>query len=67
MTVPTLVISVEDDRFGTAQTARDIAAAVPNAKLVVYPSGGHIFVGHDAELWREVGHFVSTNGGAGQR
>jgi 2-hydroxy-6-oxonona-2,4-dienedioate hydrolase len=58
--VPTLVISVEDDRFGTAATARDIAAAVPCAKLVIYPQGGHIWVGHDRELWTEVEAFVRS-------
>jgi 2-hydroxy-6-oxonona-2,4-dienedioate hydrolase len=58
VTVSTLVISVEDDRFGTAQTARDIAAAVPGAKLVIYPQGGHVWVGRDADLWREVAAFV---------
>ncbi|MBL0421883.1 alpha/beta hydrolase [Ramlibacter sp. AW1] len=56
--VPTLVISVEDDRFGTASTARDIAAAVPGARLVIYPSGGHVWVGRDADLWSEVARFV---------
>jgi 2-hydroxy-6-oxonona-2,4-dienedioate hydrolase len=58
ITVPTLVISVEDDRFGTAATARDIAAAVPHCKLVIYPRGGHIWIGHDDDLWREVSRFV---------
>jgi 2-hydroxy-6-oxonona-2,4-dienedioate hydrolase len=58
ITVPMLVISVEDDRFGTAATARDIAAAVPGARLVVYPSGGHVWVGHDEELWSEVSQFL---------
>lgn len=58
--VPTLVISVEDDRFGTARTARDIAAAIPRSKLVIYPRGGHVWVGRDEELWREVGSFVGT-------
>ena len=62
LAVPTLVISVEDDRFGTAQTARDIAVAIPGSKLVVYPSGGHIWVGHDAELWAEVARFVADVG-----
>lgn len=57
--VPTLIISVEDDRFGTAATARDIAAAIPVSKLVIYPHGGHVWVGHDAELWAEVANFVS--------
>lgn len=61
LSVPTLVISVEDDRFGTAETARDIAAAVPDAKLVIYPQGGHVWVGHDAELWREVAAFVDAH------
>ena len=58
--VPTLVISVEDDRFGTAATARDIAASVPGARLVIYPQGGHIWVGHDAELWRAVEGFLQA-------
>ena len=32
---PTLVLSVEDDRFGTAATARHIAVSVPRARLVM--------------------------------
>ena len=56
--VPTLVISVEDDRFGTAMTARDIAASVPRARLVIYPAGGHVCVGHDEQLWSEVARFL---------
>lgn len=61
--VPTLIVSVEDDRFGTAATARDIAAAVPGAELLVYPSGGHVWVGRDAELWRAVGAFIDRRSG----
>jgi pimeloyl-ACP methyl ester carboxylesterase len=57
--VPTLVISVEDDRFGTARTARDIAAMVPGSRLVIYPHGGHIWIGHNRELWAEVARFVA--------
>lgn len=56
--VPTLVISVEDDRFGTATTARHIAASVPRARLVIYPSGGHVWVGQDEQLWSEVSRFL---------
>jgi pimeloyl-ACP methyl ester carboxylesterase len=59
LSVPTLVISVADDRFGTAATARDIAAAVPDSRLVLYPRGGHIWIGHDSELWREVARFLA--------
>jgi len=57
--VPTLVISAEDDRFGTASTAREIAASVPGARLVIYPSGGHVWVGHDEDVWAEVARFLA--------
>ena len=60
--VPTLVISVEDDRFGTAATSRDIAAAVPGARLVIYPSGGHIWLGHDDDVSGEIARFVGSAG-----
>ncbi len=55
---PTLTISLEDDRFGTCDAARFIAAEVAGAKLVTYPMGGHIWVGHDAELFGEIDRFL---------
>ncbi len=63
VTVPTLVISAEDDRFGTAATARVIAAAVPGARLVLFREGGHVWVGHDRELWQAVAEFVGDTAG----
>ncbi|MEQ1827132.1 MAG: hypothetical protein ABL921_14350 [Pirellula sp.] len=57
--VPTLEISVEDDRFQTAAAARHIARSVAGAKLIIYPSGGHIFVGHATELFKEVATFLA--------
>lgn len=59
--VPTLVISAEDDRFGTAATARDIAAAIPGARLLIFPEGGHVWVGHDEQLWSTVASFLREN------
>jgi 2-hydroxy-6-oxonona-2,4-dienedioate hydrolase len=58
--VPTLVVSVEDDRFGTAATAREIASVVKGARLVIYPSGGHIWLGHDGNVADEVTRFVAS-------
>jgi 2-hydroxy-6-oxonona-2,4-dienedioate hydrolase len=55
---PTLVVSAEDDRFGTAETARTITATVPSARLVIYPTGGHIWLGHDDDLADEIAGFV---------
>jgi len=60
ITVPTLLISAEDDRFGTAATARDIAAAVRKSQLVIYRSGGHVWVGHDEDVWSEVSRFLDA-------
>jgi pimeloyl-ACP methyl ester carboxylesterase len=57
--VPTLALSLEDDRFQTIAAARHIAASVPGGELVSYPQGGHIWVGHDQEVFAEVGHFLA--------
>ncbi len=57
--VPTLIVSSEDDRFGTAATARLLAERLPDARLVIYPEGGHIWLGHDADLAREITDFVT--------
>jgi len=56
--VPTLILSCEDDLFGTAETARLLAGRIPGARLVVYPDGGHIWLGHDASLSREMHDFI---------
>ena len=58
ITVPTLAISLEDDRFGTAAAARYLTSVVPGSKLVLYPTGGHIWAGHNEELFGEVARFV---------
>jgi 2-hydroxy-6-oxonona-2,4-dienedioate hydrolase len=55
---PTLVISLEDDFYRTIGPARFIAAKIPGARLVTYTSGGHVWIGHDAELFAEVEAFL---------
>jgi pimeloyl-ACP methyl ester carboxylesterase len=55
---PTLVVSVEDDFYGTIRPARFIAANIPGARLLTYSSGGHIWIGHDTELFAEVDAFL---------
>lgn len=55
---PMLVISAEDDLYGTAKSAAYTAAKAKDARLVLYPTGGHLWVGHDAEVWALVADFV---------
>lgn len=58
--VPTLAMSLEDDRFDTIAAARYIAAEVPGAKLVTWPTGGHIWIGHDADVAAEIDGFLKA-------
>ena len=58
---PLLILSAEDDRFGTAPTAKAIARRVPAAHLIIYPTGGHVFVGHQEDSAAEIARFIRTH------
>ena len=60
ISVPTLILSCEDDLFGTADTARLLAGRIRGARLVVYPDGGHIWLGRDAEVMLEISAFIGA-------
>jgi pimeloyl-ACP methyl ester carboxylesterase len=55
---PTLIISVADDLFGTIDPARYAADHIHGARLVAYPTGGHLWVGHQHELMSEIEAFL---------
>jgi pimeloyl-ACP methyl ester carboxylesterase len=42
ISVPTLVMSGEQDKLIPVDDSRAIAAAIPGAELVTYPEGGHV-------------------------
>jgi pimeloyl-ACP methyl ester carboxylesterase len=69
ITVPTQILSCEDDRFGTAATARLLAERIPGAALTVFPDGGHIWLGHDDDVADRIAQFVRAGapGGAGSK
>lgn len=56
--VPTLVISVADDLFGTFDAARYTAEQLPNARFVGYRTGGHLWVGHAQDVATEIAEFL---------
>lgn len=56
---PTLVVSAEDDGYGTYENARRIAARVRHARFLGYPRGGHLLVGHRAEVMAAIAAFLS--------
>lgn len=57
---PTLILSAEDDRYGTAAIARALGARIPGAETVVYPDGGHLCVGRDHEVWERIERFLEN-------
>jgi len=59
---PTIAISLEDDHFETLAAARHIANIVPNAQLVSFPTGGHVWVGHDEDVFATLHAFFVANG-----
>lgn len=62
ISAPTLAVSYEDDGFGTAAAARYIGEHVPLAKVHIFPDGGHIGIGHDAESFALIDSFLKQIG-----
>ena len=58
--VPTLVSSIEDCLYNTYLGARYTAENIPGARFLGFPTGGHLAVGHETELWSEVRQFLQT-------
>ena len=56
--VPTMAISCADDLFGTYDGARYTADHIRGARFVGYPSGGHLWVGHQREVTHEIVNFL---------
>lgn len=59
---PTLIISARDDLFNTLPAAEFAASTIPGAKLIVYPTGGHLLIGHGSDVRNAVDKFLAANG-----
>ncbi len=57
---PTLVVSAEDDLFGTWDGARYSAEHIPRARFIGFPTGGHLWVGHHREVMAEIAGFLRS-------
>lgn len=58
--IPTLIITTANDLFGTAIGSRAAARRIPRARLIEYPNGGHVWVGHQGEIWTEIVRFLNS-------
>ena len=61
---PTLIISARDDGFNTLPAADFAASKIPNAKLIIYDTGGHLLVGHQEAVRTAVRSFLAAAGSA---
>ena len=50
ITVPTLVVTTENDGFRTLAGASYTAEHIPGSRFVSYARGGHLLVGHESEV-----------------
>ncbi len=57
---PLLAISAEDDRFGTAARAREIARLAPDGRALVFSTGGHALAGRFDETLNAITAFLGT-------
>ena len=62
ITVPTLLVSAEDDLYQTLPNARVAASRIPGARLMQFATGGHLLLGHDEEIWPAVAAFIDGSG-----
>jgi pimeloyl-ACP methyl ester carboxylesterase len=60
LTVPTLVVSAVDDRWAPYRYAVKAATRIPGAKLVSIDRGGHLLLGHDAQVRTAVRGFIDS-------
>lgn len=59
---PALLLSCADDRYLTASGARHAAERLPGAELVIWPTGGHVWIGREAELRARIAAFLDRAG-----
>ncbi|HEX7680904.1 MAG TPA: alpha/beta hydrolase [Thermoanaerobaculia bacterium] len=56
--VPALVISAADDLYGTCERGRYTAEQIPDSKFLGFSTGGHLLVGHEAEVRSQITNFL---------
>ena len=58
---PTLLVSAEDDLYGTYRSARYTAEHIPGARFLAFKTGGHLLMGHWVEAVAELAGFLSDH------
>lgn len=60
LTVPTMIVHAADDSLAPYAHAEAAAARIPDVSFVSIDTGGHLFLGQEARVRREVATFLSA-------
>lgn len=58
ISAPTLIASLRDDAYRTFDGAAYSASQIPGATFIGYDEGGHLWIGHQAELMGAIVQFL---------
>jgi 2-hydroxy-6-oxonona-2,4-dienedioate hydrolase len=58
VSAPTLIVSVRDDGFGTYASAEYTARQITGSKFLGFEHGGHVWVGHQDAVQKEIMTFL---------
>ena len=63
VSVPVLVIGAVDDPHSLFGNTKALADRIPDAELLTIRDGGHMMLGHDAEVRASIAQFLEMHGG----
>jgi 2-hydroxy-6-oxonona-2,4-dienedioate hydrolase len=63
ISVPTLIINARDDSLSAFQNAAHAAERIPGAELLAIDQGGHMLLGSEDLIVREVARFLAGSRG----
>lgn len=58
--MPVMMVSADDDPYLTADVVRYSATRLPTAEVVIYDSGGHVLIGQEEAVRRDVRAFLAS-------
>lgn len=58
---PVLIAHAADDRLTPVATAQFTAEGIPGAEVLIFPTGGHLLLGHHVELRQRIAAFLATH------
>ncbi|MEQ8743008.1 alpha/beta hydrolase [Parasphingorhabdus sp.] len=57
---PTLIVHARDDSLNPVEIGIELASRIPEAQQVIFERGGHLLLGHHAELRDRIGRFLAN-------